>query len=182
MCIIKCRHFFWWPSASVERKLSFHKVGHWYKFVMTITVSFFSDDWYNDYFVLQQTKTWQYSWAWFVPGFRAIRIFNWKFVNCGHFYWEKLAKPAPVWAWISNYTHVKRWDVKEIIHAFLNFHYGLDHGHAWVITSHIKQWMWLLVCIVWLTAIKNEFVLNLKKSGNLRQNWYSSPKWTSYVT
>ena len=51
-------------------------------------------------------------------------------------------------AWISNYIHVKHWAV--IICPCPNFDGGLVKlllklGHGWVITSHRKQWTWLLI-------------------------------------
>ena len=50
--------------------------------------------------------------------------------------------------WMNNYIHVKQWDV--ITHPCPNFNSGLVKpllklGHGWVITSHITQWMWLVI-------------------------------------
>ena len=42
------------------------------------------------------------------------------------------------WAWISDYIHVKRWNV--ITHPCSNFR--LRHG--WIIASHRKLYIWLL--------------------------------------
>ena len=49
-------------------------------------------------------------------------------------------------AWISDYLHEKQWDV--ITHSWSNFNSSLVNTmvwHAWVITSHIKQLVWLLM-------------------------------------
>ena len=57
-------------------------------------------------------------------------------------------KPAQFTAWISNYIHIIPWDV--IIQLCATFEGSLalqplNLGQGWVITSHISQWMWLLI-------------------------------------
>ena len=49
----------------------------------------------------------------------------------------------PIRAWISNYIHIKQWDV--IIHPCPNFDNDLTKPplklrHGWVVTSHINYW------------------------------------------
>ena len=61
-------------------------------------------------------------------------------------------------SWICDNSQNKQWDV--ITHPYSNFNGGLNKPplkleHGWVITSHLKQWMWLLISgLIWITVSK----------------------------
>ena len=56
-----------------------------------------------------------------------------------------------IWTWISNYIHAKQYNV--LTHGIPNFSSDLVKPlfklwHGWVITYHIKQWMWLFMHVM----------------------------------
>ena len=119
-----------------------------YNFIHIITICFKIDQWISGAAMLPTSSSWWAPQVFITITRSAVSDDHVSLITTFCVLWIAVNEFVEVEIWTSNYIHVKRWG--GITNPCPNFSSGLvkpplKWGRGWVITSHTKQWMYLII-------------------------------------